>query len=306
MVIERPPIEVSSVLRDALEGVDALIKANRHDLSLDVPTTGPLVDADLVRLAQVFANLLSNAAKYTPAGGRIAVRAQLRDGRVALTVRDNGRGIAPELAARVFEKFVQGLASSDAQYGELGLGLSIVRHLVELHDGTVSVSSEGAGRGAEFTVELPLAAADREALSQQMPRLAEKHPVGAGRVLVVDDNADAAEMLGEMLALSGYEVRIETDARRTVTAVEAFQPQVTILDLGMPDMSGYEVAELLRSTLSAPPALIALTGYGQPGDRRRTEASGFSAHLVKPVDIRALLDLIGSLTQNRAERSEAV
>jgi signal transduction histidine kinase/ActR/RegA family two-component response regulator len=303
LILQTAPIELRTVVDEALEATSALFQANRQDLSIRVPESGLLVDADRVRLAQVIANLLSNASKYTPPQGKISVEAKLEHHQISLTVSDDGRGIAPELLARIFDKFVQGRSNSEAQFGGLGLGLSIVKTLVELHGGSVAAASEGVGRGSTFTVLLPLADADAGAISRpDVPPFAPQTRV-VGKVVIVDDNVDAAEMLGELVALSGYQVRVEHDVRRAIAVIEDFEPDVAVLDLAMPDVSGFDLAALIRSKMADPPALIALTGYGQPSDRRRTEAAGFAAHLVKPVDMRALLSLLETMVDGNTRRA---
>jgi CheY-like chemotaxis protein len=236
----------------------------------------------------VIANLVTNAAKYTPRGGRIDITADLEAGCVRLVVRDNGAGIDPKLLPRLFDLFVQGRAD----HGGLGRGHAIVRSIVELHGGVVSAASRGAGRGATFTIRLPLAGyseLDTSTIDEPLPE-----PVRSMRVLVVDDNVDAANTLGELLEVLGHLPVVVHDAPAALEAVQTFTPEVAFLDIGLPVVDGYELARRLRSQPGlATITLIALTGYGQASDRERALAAGFDSHLVKPVTaarIRAVLD----------------
>jgi CheY-like chemotaxis protein len=257
-----------------------------------VPAEGLLVAVDETRMAQVLANLLTNAAKYTDAGGHVTVSARREDGQVVIRVRDDGIGISAELLPRVFDPFVQGERGADRAGGGLGLGLSLVRSLVGLHGGEVGAYSEGLGKGSEFVVWLPVAAARGDELGAGGSGKA-RLPVAARRVLVVDDNADAAQLLGEMLHAHGHEVALAYDGPQALGLLARFQPEVAVLDIGLPVMDGYELAGELRSALGPEVVLIAVTGYGQEHDRRRAEAAGFAHHFVKPVDAPALLDRIG-------------
>jgi CheY-like chemotaxis protein/anti-sigma regulatory factor (Ser/Thr protein kinase) len=252
---------------------------------------------DRTRLIQVFTNLLNNAAKYTPPGGDIGIHAW-RDGDCAvLAVRDNGIGIEPNLLPHVFDLFTQAERSPDRAQGGLGLGLALVKSLVELHGGRVSVSSSGPGRGSEFTVRLPLAGgtalppAKAEPEAQQTPRM-------RPNVLLVDDNMDAANTLAQLLELQGYKVSVEYDAGAALARAEREAPQVCLLDIGLPDIDGYELARRLRALpATAGAVLIALTGYGQEQDRMRSQRAGFDYHLVKPVqfdNLSAILSRIGA------------
>jgi CheY-like chemotaxis protein/two-component sensor histidine kinase len=282
-------LELSTVVAKAVEAAGPLLEERRHELYLSVAAQGLPLEADEVRLTQVISNLLTNAARYTPPGGRIDVAAA-RDGEeICLRVRDNGNGIDPVLLPNVFDMFVQGERSPDRSDGGLGLGLSLVRMLVTLHGGTVSARSDGAGRGSEFLLRLPASA----------PSPSEDHGPFAGRplvtdhpqrVLVVDDHQDGATMIGDLLSEAGHDVRVAYDASQALSVADVFRPQTAILDIGLPVMDGYTLGRELRSRLGgSAPALIALTGYGQDRDKRRGEEAGFSAHLVKPVDVDVLL-----------------
>jgi len=287
--LRREVVDLGAVIEAAIETSRPLIEAAHHELRVEVPRGELCIDGDPVRLAQVFANLLNNAAKYTRDGGLIALTARLEGPQVVVSVRDNGIGIAPEMLPTVFDMFAQAEPAVGRAQGGLGIGLSLVKGLVELHGGTVRAHSEGPQRGSEFTVILPFVAAARRA-----PR-PEADPLGASRhrVLVVDDNADNADSLGELLQLMGNEVRVAYDGEAALAAVAEFRPTAILLDLGMPRMNGYDVCRRIRERTGGGQILIvAMTGWGQPEDRRRTEIAGFDRHLVKPVDPEAVMKLL--------------
>jgi len=284
--LARAHVELAKVVAQAVEMASPLLEERRHNLVLRVPRSGLLVNGDAVRLSQVVQNLLTNAAKYTEPGGRIEVDGRRCGGDIELRVTDNGVGISPDMLPIVFDLFVQERQSVDRSRGGLGLGLTLVRTLVELHGGTVEAHSAGVGRGSEFVVRLPAA---QPAASPRPPRQSTRRPAsGRGvRTLVVDDNRDAATMLGEALSAFGHDVRVASDGPSALELAIAFRPQIILLDLGLPVMDGYEVAEQLRHAgVSA--MIVAVTGYGQETDRARSEASGFAAHFVKPVDLDEL------------------
>jgi CheY-like chemotaxis protein len=255
------------------------------------------VEVDAARFAQVVANLLTNASKYSDPGTQIEVTAQVEDGHVTLRVSDQGIGIAPAMMSSIFELFVQQPQSIDRAEGGLGLGLAIVRSLVELHGGSVEAHSEGLGRGSQFSVRLPLAA-DRDSRAQALAR--EAHAAAAParplterngtRVLVVDDNEDAATLVAELLEALGYEVGVAHDGPSALALAPELKPDICLLDIGLPVMDGYELAGHLRALPGLPQNLriVALTGYGTQSDRQRAIHAGFNEHLVKPVDLAAL------------------
>ena len=286
------PIELSDAVAKGIELASPLLEQHQHDLSVEVPTEGLGVLADPDRLAQVVSNLLTNAAKYTPPGGRIRISAGLEDDEVLLRVRDSGIGIDSTMLPRVFELFTQDGQDIDRAQGGLGLGLAIVRSLVSLHGGSVEAHSEGRNRGSEFLVRLPylrVAAGAAKADANVLPRSA---PSGV-RVLVVDDNEDAAFMLSEALAHAGHQTEIAHDGLAALELAERVKPDVALLDIGLPVMDGFELARQLRSNRDLETMrLIAVTGYGQEHDRQRTQAAGFDAHLVKPVDVDEVSQLI--------------
>jgi PAS domain S-box-containing protein len=296
--LKREHVELSSVLARAIEMASPLYEQRGHHLTLHIPRTGLAVHADPMRLAQVFANLLTNAAKYTDPGGHVELRAG-RDGeRVCVRVRDDGIGIAGEVIARIFDPFVQAERRTDRAQGGLGLGLPLVRSLLALHGGVVGVRSEGVGRGSEFIVHLPALAegdATVSAATSPAPGLPIELTVASGRrVLVVDDNEDAAEMLGETLRVHGHDVRVALDGVRALALTDDFSAEIAILDIGLPVMDGFELARRLRERWPQA-TLVALTGYGQERDRQRSLTAGFAVHLVKPVSTRTILELIDDL-----------
>ena len=260
--------------------------------SVDVPE-GLIVDGDPLRLSQVFANLLTNAAKYTPRGGHITIRGAREGDRARVVVRDTGIGIRPAMLPKVFDLFVQERQALDRSEGGLGLGLSIVRSLVELHGGKVEAHSEGLGRGSEFSVFLPLSDGPRRARCESSAARAEQRAPSGMRVLIVDDNEDAAESAREGAERLGPDCsRRARRALRAASVVETFTPDVALLDIGLPAMDGYELARRLRAMPAlAGVRLVAVTGYGQARDREAAEQAGFHEHVVKPVSL-AMLDRV--------------
>jgi signal transduction histidine kinase/ActR/RegA family two-component response regulator len=285
--------DLSRVLRTAMETSQPLLDAAGHVLDFELPP-GPLpLDADPVRLAQVFSNLFNNAAKYAEHPGRIHVRAWREDGQVVVSVRDQGIGISPAMLPHVFEMFTQVDGTHRRSQGGLGIGLTLVRSLVQLHGGSVTAASDGIGRGSEFQVRLPLATGDAAVAARRTT----PHPAPVRlRVLVVDDNRDAADSLGVLLDVLGYDVRVAHDGNAALEAVGRFEPVLVLLDLGMPEMDGYEVARRLRAGPGGHAlVIVALTGWGQEEDRQRSRAAGFDHHLVKPTDIDALQRLFAEV-----------
>ena len=290
--LRRERIPISIIVSSAVETARPLIEANQHALTVSISGDPLFVNGDLTRLAQVLSNLLTNAAKYTPPNGKIEIIADRDGSTVVLRVRDNGVGIPREMLARIFEMFAQVDSSLERTAGGLGIGLTLSRTLVELHGGTVEAKSSGAGRGSEFIVRLPLAAAADPVLPS--PMAAEGTQQGPlGRVLVVDDNADSADSLARLLALDGYDVRVANGGMEALHEAASFRPDVVLLDIGLPMMNGYDVARRIRTEpWGTDMRLVALTGWGQDEDRRRSKEAGFDDHVVKPVDpvaLRALL-----------------
>jgi PAS domain S-box-containing protein len=295
--LRRQTVALADVIGRAVETARPLFDSHGHELTIDLPTEPLFLCADPVRLAQVVGNLLTNAAKYTEAKGRIRLAAQ-RDGpQVRLHVRDTGIGIAPEILPRIFELFVQADHASDRAQGGLGVGLTLVKSLVEMHSGSIEAKSEGLGKGSEFIVRLPVVdeaphvAPDND---EQTPSLAQK--ASGHRILVVDDNQDAADSLAMLLRMQGHHVRVANNGFDALEAVNVERPDIVFLDIGMPKMDGYEVARRLRLQPGANHlVLAALTGWGQKEDRRKSEEAGFDYHLVKPLEPKALEQVLAEL-----------
>ena len=290
-------VEMSRVVARALEATLPLLEGRQHRLKVWVPQMGLIVDGDEVRLTQVVSNLLTNAARFTPPGGSVVVSAERENGDVVLRVRDTGVGIEKTLLPDVFELFVQGERGLDRAEGGLGIGLSLVRSLTELHGGSVSAHSEGRARGSEFVVRLPAAAtAERESAPLvEVPARRAKDGRGT-RVLVVDDNRDAAELTARLLAAAGYETRFAYEPISALSLAEVMRPQIAILDIGLPVMDGYALGRELRSRLSdGPPILIALSGYSQERDHQRSRDAGFALHLAKPVEAERLVEVLDAV-----------
>jgi signal transduction histidine kinase len=295
--LRKGPLDLAAAVAGSVESVRPQVDARRHTLEVDVGPVPLPVEADPSRLEQVLGNLLTNAAKYTPDGGRIRLSARREGGEVVVEVEDNGVGIDPEMLPRIFDAFTQVEQTIDRSQGGLGLGLTLVRRLVELHGGSIAARSEGPGRGSTFTVRLP--AADRDAASRRPGREgpASRDPSRPRpRVLVVDDSADTARAMVRLLGAQGFDVRVAHDGRAAVDAARDHRPDVILLDIGLPGMNGYEVARAVRRDPDlAGVTLIAISGYGQDHDRRRSADAGFDHHLVKPVDygvLYALLDAV--------------
>jgi two-component system CheB/CheR fusion protein len=290
MQLRLEPVDVGAAIGSALEAVEPLIKRKKHRLGCRLPPSPVWVEGDAIRLTQVFENLLTNAAKYTPDHGEISITMELVDNDVVIRVRDDGLGISPEMQSRIFELFVQDARAADRSEGGLGIGLALVRHLVELHRGAIGASSEGEGKGTEFLVRLPLLP---EAERPAEP-VFESTRGGTGRVMIVDDDVEGGESMAMLLGVYGYEVERATDLQSALHVGRTFRPHAVLMDVSMPDADGYEVAR----RLSAIPAIgrdvtyIAVTGFGQPNDFRRSEEAGFAHHLVKPVDPNELNEIL--------------
>ncbi len=280
--VRKQALWVRDALARAAEAVSPLASARNQKLTVSFPSRPLVVEADPVRLEQILGNLLSNAVKYTPAGGEIELSARERGASLEMRVSDTGIGLSTEAQSSLFEPFVQVPGTKDYATGGLGIGLALVRGLVQLHGGQVSVSSGGPGKGATFTVLLPGATANATPVEVRnvSPRAAH------GRVLVVDDNVDAASTLAEAVRLDGHEVRVAHDGPDALEQADGFAPEVVLLDIGLPGMDGYEVVRLLRQRPQLRKTLmVALTGFGQESDRERALQAGFDEHLIKPVDL---------------------
>jgi PAS domain S-box-containing protein len=297
--LHREPIDVADAIAIAAETSRPLIDAQRQHLKLDLPSRALTVHGDTVRLSQVIANLLNNASKYSDAGATIHLSAAQADGEAVIEVRDTGAGIPDDVLPRVFEPFVQADRSLERTRGGLGIGLTLVKKIVELHHGRVSAESAGLGRGSTFTIRLPAHAGVVAAAT-----VVEQPPVIAypARVLVVDDNVDAAESLALLLQSDGHTVSVAHNGEDAVRRAEVWRPDIAVLDVGLPGMNGYEVASVLRQRGDACPELIAVTGYGQAADTKRAFEAGFRYHLVKPVDARDLTTAIARCAVTRQAR----
>ncbi len=285
--LESRPLCVGDALADAIEAARPLIDLKSHALNLDIAATELWIVGDRARIIQVFSNLLNNAAKFTPAGGRIDVRLGGDTRRVEFSVRDNGPGIPAQDLQRVFDLFVQGEQDPARQQGGLGLGLSLVQQLVALHGGQVSAFSKGvAGEGCEFMIQLP-------AIPPPLPLDSADRPSPRGkRVLVVDDNRDGAATMVTLVDSLGYSAGMVHDGETAIETIKALKPDLVLLDIGLPGLSGIEVAKKVRAEILDPPALIAMTGYHQERDRDSTLRAGFHAHLTKPVPVKQLSELL--------------
>ncbi len=291
--LRREVFDVEPVLRSAAEVVRPLLDDRRHELALIVEP-GPIrLHADPARVEQILVNLITNAAKYTESGGNVSVSLGLEGAEVVFRVVDDGVGIPAEQLPRMFELFAQGDRSLDRSEGGLGIGLTLVRALAEMHGGTVSAISPGTGLGSEFIVRLPSAPIEIERPDARPDDANPSNISECARVLVVDDNADAARGLARILKRNGHDVRVAHDGLDAIEAARAFQPGVVLLDIGLPGMDGYAVASRLREDSDCRNALmIAVTGYGQDQDRRRAVESGFDHHLVKPIDYDRLMSIL--------------
>jgi PAS domain S-box-containing protein len=290
------PIELASVVHQAVETCRPLLETSRHELSVEVPSESIYLRADPVRLAQVISNLLANACKYTDPGGHVWLRVHRRGDEVEISVKDTGLGIPSDMLPRVFDMFTQLPGQTERQQGGLGIGLTLVRRLAEMHGGRVEAFSEGAGRGSEFVVTLPVLREPIEVAPAPAP--AREPAVHGRRILVVDDNRDAAESLALLLSISGHQTRLAHDGQEAIAAAADFRPDVVLLDIGLPKLSGHEAARRIREQpWGKAMVLVALTGWGQDKDRQRSMEIGFDHHLVKPVDLTSIAALLSSLPE---------
>jgi signal transduction histidine kinase len=292
LILQTARVSLADVVATAVETSRPIIEQRGHFLSVDLPVESLSLEADPARLSQVVSNLLTNAAKYTPPGGRISVKAHVTGAELIVTVADTGIGISAEMLPRIFEMFMQVDKALGRATDGLGIGLTLARRIVEMHGGVITAASGGPGCGAEFTIRLP--ALDRPARPTETDADLDVSPLPhALRVLVVDDNRDAAEMLAALLSAWGQQTTLAFDGRTALDLGETFAPDVVLLDLGMPHLDGYETAQLIRGTSWGSAALlVAVTGWGQPHDRDRSHTSGFDHHLVKPVAPAALRSLL--------------
>jgi CheY-like chemotaxis protein len=285
LTLRKDYVDLRRLLDEAVETVQPLIDAKHHTLTLERPQTALVLQADPLRLSQVIGNLLTNAAKYTDAGGHIVLGTRLEEQSLIIYVRDSGIGLAPEMLGKVFDMFVQVDPDKERTDGGLGIGLALVRGLVELHGGTVEARSAGRDRGSEFLITFP-----RSILAESSASAADVVPGEAGgkaryRVLIADDNQDAVEVLTIYLRLAGHEVHVAHGGAQAMELASSVRPEIAILDIGMPGLNGYELARRMRSEAwGARMLLIAVTGWGQDEDKRHAQAAGFDHHVTKPMD----------------------
>jgi signal transduction histidine kinase/CheY-like chemotaxis protein len=285
-------VTLESVVQGAIETVRPLTELSQHELSVSLPPQPVVLLADAVRLTQVFANLLSNSTKYTPPGGFVKLSARVAEDSVIVRVEDNGIGIPSDALSSVFEMFTQVDRVTQRMSGGLGIGLSVVKSLVEMHHGTVRAESEGPGRGSVFTVWLPLAE-ERSVNEEIAVNLSVSGEGARRRVLVVDDNVDAAESMAALLSLLGHEIQTAHDGEQAVEVAKAFEPDLILMDIGMPKVDGLEATRRIRQLpLRKRPLIAALTGWGQDADRKGSSEAGIDRHLVKPVDLEAVQQLL--------------
>lgn len=326
ILLKRQPVDVNVIVTRSVQALKTAAGSQRHQVTLSLEDTPVLVEGDPVRLEQVITNLLTNAIKYTQSGGTISVAV----GRVAaapsktpdqaiIFVRDNGIGIAPDLLPRIFDLFTQSERALDRSQGGLGIGLTLVHSLVEMHGGSVAVSSEGPGKGSEFVVRLPLLTAVEKTESGVSTALQE-HPISHSgappqsvssleltpmQILVIEDNPDSRYLLQVILQREGYRVEVAEDGAKGLARALAICPPVALIDIGLPVLDGYQVARQLRAALGNRIYLIAITGYGQPQDRLRTREAGFNMHLTKPVDAMQLVQALSDISVSVTEKSRA-
>jgi PAS domain S-box-containing protein len=296
--LRRSEVELSSVIEQAVEVAGPLLDSARHHLSVDLPDQPVYLYADRARLAQLFGNLLNNSCKYTRPEGIVSVIAKLDGDEVVVTVKDNGAGIPPDKLDSIFDMFMQVEGTSDRSQGGLGIGLTLVKRLTEMHGGSIEARSAGEGQGSEFIVRLPVL--NRPAVAAQSGREVEAESPPQRRVLVVDDNRDSADSLAMLMEITGNKAYMAHDGVAAVAAIEKHRPEVVLLDIGLPGLDGHEVCRRVREQpWGKDIVMIALTGWGQDDDRRRSDEAGFNGHLVKPVDYDKLLELLASLTNGR-------
>lgn len=294
LALRRQRVSLSTIADTAVEATRARIDAKKHTLVMNLPAELPELEGDPVRLAQILSNLLTNAAKFTDVGGRIEVTAAVEGSTLCLTVKDTGIGLSTDVTSSIFTMFTQIPGSSGRAEGGLGIGLALVKGLVELHGGSVEAHSDGIGHGSAFIVRLPLAAPVPTPITPDRDRLASKR--SALKVLIADDNEDAAEALAMLMRLKGHEVRVARDGTEAVLIAHVFRPQLALLDLAMPTMSGYEAARLIRQeSWTSALTLVALSGWGQERDKERAIAAGFDHHLTKPIDYQQLEMLLSEM-----------
>lgn len=293
VVLDRQTIDLRDILTEALEQVNPIMLSRKHSLHLSLPPEGAFVQGDPKRLVQIFSNVLQNAAKYTREAGRIAVSLTRHGDEILVDISDNGIGMTSEVVSHVFDLFSQAERSADRSQGGLGLGLSLVESLVKSHGGSVQASSEGLGKGSQFTIRLPHFVHARADSALMAGKIDTSQAKTALRILIVDDNHDAADSLAMILEITGYSVSVAYNATDGIEQARTFAPHIGLLDIGLPDMTGNELVKILRKDpVTSKSFLIAVTGYGQQDDIEQSHSAGFDRHFVKPVDVNQLLQMI--------------
>jgi CheY-like chemotaxis protein len=296
--LRKSDVDLAAVIQQAVDASRPLAESARHELRVSLPAEPIGLHADPARLAQVFGNLLSNSCKYTNPGGKIWVTAEQQGSDAVVTVKDTGAGIPPDKLESIFDMFTQVDSSSEQSQGGLGIGLTLVKRLVHMHGGTIEARSEGQGLGSEFVVRLPMRV--ETALAAASAPSGPRESTQARRILVVDDNQDSAGSLAMLLRITGNEAHTAHDGVGAIEAAEKHRPEVMLLDIGLPKLNGRDVCRRVREqSWGKSMVIIALTGWGQEEDRRKSMEAGFDGHLVKPVNYRALLDLLGSLSRGQ-------
>jgi CheY-like chemotaxis protein/two-component sensor histidine kinase len=296
--LRKERVELAEIVRTAVETSRPFIDTQHHEFIITLPEDPVYLDVDPTRLAQVIANLLNNAAKYTKKNGQLRLHAEQRDGDVVISVQDNGIGISAEHLPNIFQMFSQAAPALERAQGGLGIGLSLVKGLVQLHGGRIEAHSDGPGTGSEFVVHLPVAATTTEKASETLP--ATISPPQKRRILYVDDNQDTVNSMAMLLRMLGHEVRTAADGEEALQAAAEYRPEIAFLDIGLPKLNGYEVAQRIRNEdWGRDMLLIALTGWGQEEDKRRATAAGFDHHLTKPVKTAIIENLLAQPLPSR-------
>jgi CheY-like chemotaxis protein/anti-sigma regulatory factor (Ser/Thr protein kinase) len=287
--MRREPMSIKEVISYVLEVSAPLIEDSGHTPEFDLPPNSLYVEVDRVRIGQVLTNVLHNACKYTPAGGDIRVEVKEENGEAVISVIDNGIGIDPATLPMLFEMFSQADSSRDLRKGGIGIGLSLARKLVEMHGGTITASSPGANKGSTFTIRIPVCKAPAIVAEDTLPPSSANASARAHRVLIVDDNADAAQLFASLLAMCGHSIEVAHTGAEALAKAKSFVPEIVFLDIGLPDMSGLEVAKTIRQAPSlCGVKLIALTGWGSARDQAATAEAGFDLHFTKPISLDAI------------------
>ncbi len=306
ILLQRRVADFRDIIRDAVEISRPLIDANKHELTIRLPPSELMVEVDAVRIAQVVANLLNNAAKYTPDGGRISVEAGAEDGCAIVRVQDNGIGIPTDLIPELFKLFVQGEVVSSRAKGGLGIGLALVRDLVTLHGGEASASSDGLGKGSQFVIRLPMAAGNVASIATEHRAPEPAQTLMHKRVLIVDDNESACEAVRIAVEMLGADALVTHDGHSALQRIDQFQPTIVFLDLGLPGMDGHELAREIRKKTTLPqPTLVAITGWGHEQVRVASQQAGIDEHLVKPIGIKDIERLLSSSSADRSRVANA-